>query len=446
MYEVRRIPTQHGRSLAQQASDILYAYAARMMADGHAPTVPSNWAASLTALGLSHLDPELAAETLAAVFETQWRTGLLPSQATPILELTGQPDDVASWSNGAASTIDGDPWGTRGSAAAPPGVVTSGIVHPPIHATVALRIAGRLGPNEGPEFLGFLYPRLAAWHDYLLASRTRNDVPLAEIWHPEESAMAASITWDPLVGKDAEGAPSSRPEDRAARMDELIDDMRSTEHQPGAIRAVTRFAVHSVMFNSLLTRAELDLAEIAQRIGRPGGRHLHRSRRIATLINRELFDAHDAWYSDISVLDDRRLPLASAAGLAPMFAGVPDPSRAALVADLRRAMAAPDSSRLAGMMASADPEQQEFSLTEPWRGPASVVTNWLAYEGLMAYGYVSDAAEIRDSIISAAMREGFWEHFDVFDGHGRGATNVSPITAAVVTDLLATEHLEPDAA
>jgi hypothetical protein len=448
MYEVRRIPTRHGRSLAQQASDILETHASLVLAGGQSPTVLSNWTSAMAALGLAHIAADLAAETLAAIFDGQWRNGLLPHQFAPDVDTeTDTAGGTGSiWPSVAASTITNDRWGTRDISAAPGGMITSGLVHPPIHATVALRIAARLPGDEGLEFLGFLYPRLAAWHDYLMSSRTRSDVPLAEIWHPEESAMSGSIVWDSVLGGAEVRGAGIDGGDRADRLDALVADMRAHEYQPGVIRARTPFAVHSVVFNSLLARAELDLAEIAQRLGHSGNRHIDRSRRIATLINRELFDPHDAWFADVSVPGARRLPLASAAGLAPLFAGVPDPSRAALVADMRRALAARQSSPLAGLMGSADPEQPEFSLNDPWRGPAAVMTNWLGHDGLRAYGYAADAAAIRDSIIAATMREGFWEHFNVFDGNGCGATNVSPVTAAIVMDLLVTERTEPDAA
>jgi hypothetical protein len=61
--------------------------------------------------------------------------------------------------------------------------------------------------------------------------------------------------------------------------------------------------------------------------------------------------------------------------------------------------------------------------------------NWVVHGGLLRYGYVDEATDIRTALLELARREGFWEHYNALTGAGGGTEHLS-WTAALVLDLL----------
>jgi hypothetical protein len=426
-------------SLAERARDVLDGNSTGAFTLPAAGLYPHQWSwdAAFIAIGLAHVDPLQAAAELRHLFRGQWRNGMVPH-----IVFNDQPGDYFPGP---------EAWKTSRSPVAPRRVATTGIVQPPIHATATLRVADALS-EAGVAFLEETYPRLACWHDYLLHERVRHDVLLAEVWHPWETGMDNSPMWDgPLGNVDVSGLGEYHRRDTAHghreerptdwfydRAITLLTDLRAAGYGGGRIQ----FAVQDVLFNSLLARAEHDLAEIADRVGGDGYRHIVRARRIAKMIDRELYDPRTAWYTDRDALTGMRLPLAAAAQLAPLFARVPDTSRAARIVDEWRTRTTLPGSPTNGLMASADPDHAEFSPTNYWRGPVWINIQWIIHEGLRAYGYHEDAARIRRSILTMVDREGFWEHYNLLDGSGHGAADFS-WTAALTLDLLAVEARPP---
>ena len=429
MYVVGHTSTRTEHSLLERALAILNMRNDDPDDHGDPARRETSWTTALRATGLAHVDPHEGATELLRMFNSQWPTGQLP------LEVFGTGGTALTSTTAGLGAV-----ATSTSA-----LVTSGLVGPPIQASATLRVADSLG-EDGHELLEILYPRLAAWHDYLLTSRVRNDLPIVEVWHPRETAMHDSPMWDEPLARAARRIRSRHACEELIHADTLlIQALRDEDFAPDDVRATTAFAVHDVLFNSLLVQAELDLGAIAQHLGDDGTRHILRSRRMATVMNRELFDPHEAWFVDRDVLSHRALPSASAAQLAPLYAGIPEPARAALQVDMWRALSAPASSPIAGMMASADPHSPAFSLTDGWRGPAWFSTNWLVHEGLRRYGYHADASHLRSSMLGVVARSGFWDSYEVFTGTGNGQPN-AVVTAALALDLLASESLEPAAA
>ena len=66
--------------------------------------------------------------------------------------------------------------------------------------------------------------------------------------------------------------------------------------------------------------------------------------------------------------------------------------------------------------------------------------NWVVHAGLLRYGFVDRAAEIKAGLLQLARREGFWEHYDAVTGDGGGTERLS-WTAGLVLDLLDAQHV-----
>ena len=77
-------------------------------------------------------------------------------------------------------------WQSERSRRRPAASTTSGIVQPPLHATAALRVYRQSADRDAGERV----PATSccrssrAWHEYLYRERTRGDDGLVEIWHP----------------------------------------------------------------------------------------------------------------------------------------------------------------------------------------------------------------------------------------------------------------------
>jgi glycogen debranching enzyme len=394
-----------------------------------------SWDAACIAMGYASWNQPRAEQELRSLFSGQWRNGLLPH--------------IVFTDNG--QYFPGpDFWETARSDDAPERPRTSGIVQPPIHATAVWQVYLR-GTDRGRAraFLEELFPRLRAWHGYLYRERCRNGDGLAEIWHPWESGMDNSPLWDEALERmpvdparipayervdvrigDASERPSDAEYDRYVY---LVGLFRDLAYEPARIRDAVPFALQPVLFNSLLVRSNRDLAEIARALG--SDPEPFETWAQSTAVGLEtLWDDEQALYLDYDVIAGRRVSVGTAAGLAPLYAGVPEDARARRMSE-----------RLAGSrvtvgdggwaVTSLSPEDPGFQPTRYWRGPVWPILNWVLQRGLERYGYRDLAEQVRRAVVELGRREGFWEHYDPLTGRGHGGEQFA-WTAALVLDLL----------
>jgi glycogen debranching enzyme len=397
-----------------------------------------SWDAACIAMGQASWNQERAQAELRSLFAGQWRNGLLPHIV---------------FTERARYFPGPEFWQTERSADAPSAPQTSGIVQPPIHATAVLEIY-RHGPDRSASraLLEELQPKLATWHDYLYRERTRAGSALVEIWHPWESGMDNSPLWDEALGRislapdeipdyrriDVDVAEASeRPtDDEYDRYSYLVALYRELDYEPGAIREATPFTVRPVLFNALLVQADRDLAEISELVGRPGEPYRQRATATAKEIDTVLWDDEHAVYADVDVRAGGFVPARSAAGLAPLLAGVPDADRAArMVERLADSRVAVGEDFAVTSQAAAEPG---FQPTRYWRGPIWPILNWVLQRGLDRYGYSVLAAQVRRAMLDLADRSGFWEHYSPVTGHGHGGAEFA-WTAGIALDLLRSE-------
>jgi hypothetical protein len=298
-------------------------------------------------------------------------------------------------------------------------------------------------------FLEELFPKLVNWHEYLYRERCRNADGLAEIWHPWESGMDNSPLWDDALARmsfDPAGLPeyeridvhiadaSERPSDAEYdRYVYLVALFRELAYEPARIREAVPFALQPVLFNSLLVQSNLDLAEIARVVGASPEPYdtwaESTSGGLETMWDEEL-----ALYIDYDVIADERVDVGTAAGLAPLFAGVPAPQRAERMVERLAGSRVPVGTT-GWAVTSLPPSNPGFQPTRYWRGPVWPILNWVLQRGLARYGYAEQAAQVRRALIELGRRAGFWEHYDPSTGRGHGGEQFA-WTAALVLDLL----------
>ena len=127
------------------------------------------WDIAVIAKGIAVYDPERAAGELARYLQAQWRSGMLPNEASfdhrPVRRrLHGRHPD------------------------SPEGLTTSGITQPPMIVRSALEVGWRLGPPRRAAFYAAVFPRLKRLCRWVLEHRVgRNG--LAVVIHPYETGM-----------------------------------------------------------------------------------------------------------------------------------------------------------------------------------------------------------------------------------------------------------------
>ncbi|MBQ1088110.1 hypothetical protein [Streptomyces sp. B93] len=436
-------------------ADSLHLRAARVL-EGNwtgTSTVPSrglyphqwSWDSAFIAIGLRHLSPLRAQTELETLLAAQWGDGRVPhivfNPSVPLDAYFPSPDFWRSSTAGRA-------------AGAPRTVQTSGIVQPPVHALAAWLVhLADPGLSRARGFLSTVYPRLAAWHRYLLHRRDLGGGSLASVVHPWEQGMDNSPCWDAPLARITpaparsfrradldHGAPEDRPTDldygRYVRLatdyrDRGYDDGRPAPSGPTGPNA---FAVEDPAFNALLIASEHALARIARELGATGtARHARAERLTAALVDR-LWDPARGMFLCRDVAGGELIPERGVSGLVPLL--LPTLPRD-IATTLVRTMCGPhfglgSTTRL---VPSYDLRGEAFDPHRYWRGPAWFNTGWLLERGLRLHGERGRADALRRAILHTADASGFAEYVDPYTGEACGTTDFG-WTAALALDLL----------
>lgn len=416
-------------------------------------TVPSrglyphqwSWDSAFIAIGLRHLSPLRAQVELETLLDAQWGDGRIPhivfNPSVPLDAYFPSPDFWRSSTAGRA-------------AGAPRTVQTSGIVQPPVHALAAWLVhVSDPGLSRARSFLSRIYPRLAAWHRYLLHRRDLGGGGLASVVHPWEQGMDNAPSWDAPLSRVTpaparsfrradldHGAAEDRPTDLDyGRYVRLATDYRDGEYADGTA-GTDGFAVEDPAFNALLIASEHALARIARELGATGtARHARAERLTAALVDR-LWDPAEGMFFCRDVRTDELIPERGVSGLVPLLLPtLPRDTAATLVRTLQGPhFGLGESTRL---VPSYDLTGHAFDPHRYWRGPAWFNTNWLVERGLRLHGEHARAEKLRGALLETADTSGFAEYVDPYTGEACGALGFS-WTAALTLDLL---HEAPEA-
>jgi hypothetical protein len=404
-----------------------------------------SWDSAFIAIGYAHYDQGRAINELNHLFDSQWTNGLLP-------QIVFNPD-FSEYFPGVGF------WQADRSPHAPRHHKTSGVVQPPVHATAVLHVYRHA--RDEPRARAFLeeaFPRLVAWHEYLYRDRDPKGEGLVYIRHPWESGMDNSPMWDEAMLRlhlrpdevpvyqradthlvASEDRPIGAAYDRFAW---LVQFFAERDYDEARIRKDCPFLVRDVLFNTLLSQAGRDLAEISRVLGEDPSPHLTRAEQTARAINEKLWDEERGIYLDFDLVTDEPIRVYVASGFSPLYAGIPDANRA------RRML---DGLENSGFSLGANPEAKGcysvpsydrygygFSPVQYWRGPVWVNINWLLLRGLERYGFDEQAGHLRQTTIELVREGGFYEYFHPTRGNGHGSDFFS-WTAALLLDVLLDE-------
>ena len=407
-------------------------------------TVPSrglyphqwSWDSAFIAIGLRHVSPLRAQTELETLLAAQWADGRIPhivfNPSVPLDAYFPSPD---FWRSSAAGRAAG----------APRTVQTSGIVQPPVHALAAWLVhLADPGLSRARGFLARAYPRLAAWHRYLLHRRDLGGGGLVSVVHPWEQGMDNSPCWDrPLSRVTPAPARSFRradldhgsPEDRPTDLDygryvRLATDYRDRGYADGP----GEFAVEDPAFNALLIASEYALARIVRELGAAGQGRQDRAERLTAALVERLWEPSAGMFLCRDVRAGELIPERGVSGLVPLLLpNLPHDLAATLV----RTVCGPHFG-LGGttrLVPSYDLLGDAFDPHRYWRGPAWFNTNWLLERGLRLHGERGRADALRRGILHTAGASEFAEYVDPHTGQACGATGFG-WTAALTLDLL----------
>jgi hypothetical protein len=399
-----------------------------------------SWDSAFIALAYVHYNRGRAERELRHLFEAQWSNGLLP-------QIVFNPRFLDYFPGPSF-------WNANESPHAPKRYETSGVVMPPIHATAVLAVHKAAGEKAGEKsgaFLEYAFRKLEAWHEYLYRDRDPQGEGLVYIRHPWESGMDNSPMWDVTMQRihlradqipkyqradvhsvSQQDRPTSAACDRFAY---LVKFFAERGYDEARIREDCPFLVQDVLFNSVLCRADKDMAEMARVLGEDPAPFEERSQKTAHAIEEKLWDEERGIYLDHDLISGRLIRVYFAANFSPLFAGIPSEARAKRLVDALQNDGFGLSDQSVTPVPSYDMQGFGYSPVQYWRGPVWLNINWLLMHGLEDYGYREHADRLRDSIVGLCREAGFHEYFDPVTGEGHGSDLFS-WSAALLIDVL----------
>ncbi|MDQ2742700.1 MAG: glycoside hydrolase [Chloroflexota bacterium] len=395
-----------------------------------------NWDSCFIAIGISRYDTARAALELQSLLRGQWDNGLVP-------QIVFNPEGTGYFPGP-------EVWQSDRSPHAPRDVQTSGITQPPVLATAALKIWENASDQDlARRLLAELYPSILKYHRWLYTERDPDGSGLVVVVHPWESGLDNSppyldaggrvtLTYRPkyerldLLHVAAKNRPTNKDYDLFVY---LLEQMRAVNWDQRRYLEQAPLQVIDVLFNSILSRADADLAAIAEIVGEdPSEARAWRDRTVAA-INGMLWDDDAGTYFSYDRVAGKLLKDDTIAAFHTLYGGVAPADRAQRLIEqhlLNPEQYLPSSSFNVPTTAINSPW---FNPENYWLGPVWVNTNWMILHGLEDYGRADLAEQLRLTTLGLVQRAGFREYFNPLSGEGYG-TDSFGWTAALSIDLM----------
>jgi putative isomerase len=274
---------------------------------------------------------------------------------------------------------------------------------PPLATWATLAVYRATGDKA---FLGEMYDKLVRYHQWWFAKRDHAHDGLAEFGSTDGTAIAAK--WESGM-------------DNAVRFDRI----RMLKNGEGA----WSMDQESVDLNAYLYREKLDLAEIAQVLGKTNdhARWLQEAAAMKTLIQARLFDPARGYFFDRKLDDGAFVRVYGSEGWAPLWAGAASVEQAKAVVQV---MTDPHKFATYLPFPTLARDDAHFSpIKGYWRGPVWLDQAYFGIEALRNYGYTEQAdALARDLLFHAkglTEQAPTYENYDPLTGPGYQSRNFS---------------------
>ena len=401
------------------------------------------WDSCFTAIGLGHYDTARARQELVSLIRGQWLNGMLPHMIF---------DEDANHFTGPHV------WQSHLSAAAPPGIETSGITQPPVLAEAVWRVGEQMRKTERQRFFAEMFASLLRYHSWFYRERDLHEDGLVVSIHPWETGLDNTPPWidemthniEPvwirlvkilklsrlfdLFRQDTRLVPAS---DRINTSVSLLlfhvqRRLRRKHYDSLEILRRSHFSINDVFVNSILIRNNQILEDIAHELGEEIPMDLRTSFKKSRAALEDLWCEEDKRYYCRNYVTREWIRSPYIGSLMPLYSGAISRQRAAiLIKQLRDDLQYWTKYPVPSVPISAP----TYHHLRYWQGPSWINTNWLLIDGLRQYGYFHGARKIKDASIELFSLHGAREYFSAIDGTPSGANNFS-WTAALIIDLL----------
>ncbi len=398
-----------------------------------------SWDAAFVAIGLATFDIPRALAELEHLRRAQWASGMIPHIV--FSAGSGYFPDAARW---------------RTSSLSPPGVATSGICQPAVHAIALRRIRQRAagGPDERAvaSYLERTFDSWLAWHRWLHDLRGADGSGLITIHHGWESGMDNSPRFDAAYARVVPGDlepfmrtdtavvadAGQRPTNAEyARYLWLVQQLADVGYRDADADEVCDFAVKDVFASAIFAVACDDLATIADELGREADAASLREWALASAQAVDsTIDPATGLACDVDLRAGGQISVPCISGFAPLLSSRDQAVRAAQ----ERRLAGPDwlgDPRLAlRLPCSTSPTSDRFRARQYWRGPTWPVLTWFLAFQAGRNGNQELYEGLREAALSQLSDLQFGEYYEPFTGEPLGSLRQS-WTAAVALEWLA---------
>lgn len=398
------------------------------------------WDSAFIAIGLSHARPQRAIRELRRLYQAQWSTGMLPHIIFDPAVRTYWPDPPY--------------WRVRELAqAAPRDIYTSGITQPSV-APLALLALCRNAADRIPDHEALMrefFPKMLAFHRYLMSARDPEGSGLVTIIHPWESGLDNSPAWDvpmnriqprdlpPYNRKDVGHVdnPEERPTDETYdRYVHLCEQLKKVSYRDDAIYHEVDFLIKDPTCSVLLYLSNAALKEIGDRIGEDTAEIDEWMQKARDGFYKYLYNKEDGLFYPYDLRGNERITNRTVMSFLPLALDfIADE-------DVDRALDWLNHSSFCGAcncdspaVPSSDILSDSFSRISYWRGPVWVNVNWLIALGLYRRGKTERADACFEGLLSLVWENGFWEFYAPDTGRALGGRDFS-WSAALTIDLL----------
>ncbi len=372
-----------------------------------------NWDSAIAALGFAEFDIDRAWVELETLFSGQWDDGMVPHI------LFHKQDD---------GYFPGpDVWGGHGP------VPSSGIIQPPVAATVARKIWEKDG-DAGKARIRALFPALLAWQRWIMKWRLDEHGAVCTT-HPWEAGRDNAPDWDAAMeAVDPSGVGDYQrrdtshvnSDDRPTKYDydryiKLVQIGCQVDWDQQKLLSLNPFRVADPTMTFITLRAARDLLVIGDRLNVATDELVND---IQTLEN----GARSLWNADLGSFDSRDALSGKWAGSISnasylcWYAGID--SQLMLERLNATLQAVPYS------VPSYDPAMPKFDQRRYWRGPTWAFMNMLIGFGLADMGHTTEAESLRRQTSDLISSNGFAEYYDPLTGSPAGGNSFT-WTAAV---------------
>jgi neutral trehalase len=216
----------------------------------------------------------------------------------------------------------------------------------------------------------------------------------------------------------------------------LVEQMRDLDWDQKRYLRSAPLQVEDVLFNSILCRANRDLATIAEVIGEDPTEPATWLEQTGQAINDRLWDEAEGTYFSFDRVAGRLLKDDTIAGFFPMYGRLASRQQIERLVEVRLLNPKiywPESGYPVPTTAM---DSNWFNPQNYWLGPVWVNTNWMLGHGLADAGHMDLAAALTRKTADLILTSGFREYYDPRTGQGYG-TDAFSWTAALTIDLVA---------